>query len=139
MVSVTKIVRMRAAIIMAVLYAMCVLAPSTALAFVADPAAARGQTEVRVIAPSKHEGMSHVHAAGKLHHHHDQSGDPNSPSSTGDKAADAKCCGLFCVFALAQDPTLTLAAPLRANAAVQSIANDLAACGPSRLHRPPIA
>jgi hypothetical protein len=77
--------RLRAASLLVVLYALCLVAPTAVLAFSA--AAAHCLTD-------DHHGVgtSHVHEDGSSHRH----------SGTGhdEKGQADKCCGLFCVSAM---------------------------------------
>jgi len=135
----TKNFRSRAAILIALAYAFCVLAPSGALAAAASPASFRCLDELSAMsAPSQQEGLLHTHADGAVHHH-DQSGVPHGHSGTSGNADAGNCCGLFCVFAIAHDPDVMFGPQAPASPALHPVANGLTGCGPSRLHRPPIA
>ena len=137
--SLTKLFRTRAAILIALAYAFCVLAPSAALAVANNPASFHCLDELSgVSAPSKHEGLSHAHADGTIHHH-DHSGAPDHHSGTGGKADDGSCCGLFGVSALAHDPGLMFGVSTPASPAPSAISNGLAGRATPPLHRPPIA
>jgi hypothetical protein len=145
----TKNLRRRAAIVIAVAYAFCVLAPATALAVVASPTAFHciGDLNAKA-APAVQQTAMHVHEDGTSHHHghsaHDQSGAADHHSDAGDKAHDNKahggaCCGLFCVSALAHDPGVTFGISTPASSAVATLVNGLTGDAPSPLHRPPKA
>src|SRR5262249_56328723 len=104
MSALTKALRVKAAIILAVLYALCILAPAVAFAFSDNPAVAHCLTEGHVGVrdhASKHDhgGNLHVHADGTAHQHHDEGAAPQ-PSGNDGKAAKATCCGLFSVVAI---------------------------------------
>jgi len=134
----TKIFRTRAAILIALTYAVCVLAPSAALAVAASPASLHCLDELNEMsAPSQHEGLSHAHADGTVHHH-DQSGVPDHHSNTDGKANDGSCCGLFGVAALAHDAGLTFGVSALASQTVSAAADGLDGRAPAPLHRPPI-
>lgn len=136
----TKTFRTRAAILIALAYAFCVLAPSAALAIAANPASLHCLDELSGLsglsAPSHHEGLSHTHADGAVHHH-----DRSVPDhhSGGSKADDGSCCGLFGVTALTHDPGLTFGVSALASPAVSATVNGLDGRAPAPLHRPPIA
>jgi len=135
----TKKLRTRAAILLALAYAFCVLAPSAALAFAGTPTSFHCLAELTGIsAPSTHDGAAHSHADGSAHHH-DQSGVPDHHSGTGSKADTGNCCGLFCISALAHGPGVTFGISTPATLAPPAVANGLAGRAPSPLHRPPIA
>jgi hypothetical protein len=137
--SLTKSFRTRAAILIALAYAFCVLAPSVALAITDNPASFRCLDELNAIsAPSHHEGLSQSYADGTVHHH-DHGGVPDRHSGTDSKTDDGSCCGLFGVSALAHDPGLTFGISALASPALPAVANGLAGRAPSPLHRPPIA
>src|SRR5437016_14653260 len=69
----TKTFRIKAAIVLAVLYVLCILAPAVAFAFSDNPAVAHCLTEDHVGIHdhgSKHDGGKlHVHAHGSTHTH----------------------------------------------------------------------
>jgi hypothetical protein len=137
--SLTKNFRIRAAILIALAYAFCVLAPSAALAITDNPASFRCLDELNAIsAPSHHEGLSHTHADGTVHHH-GRSGVPDHHPGTDGKADDGSCCGLFGVSALAHDPGLTFGVSAPASQIVSAAADGLDGRGPAPLHRPPIS
>ena len=137
--SLTKLFRSRAAILIALAYAFCVLAPSVALAVADNPASFRCLDELNAInAPSHHGSLSHTHADGTVHHHN-HSGVPDHHSGTDGKADDGSCCGLFGVSALAHNPGLMFGVSAVASQTVLAVANGLAGRAPSPLHRPPIA
>ena len=137
--SLTKSFRTRAAILIALAYAFCVLAPSAALAVADNPASFRCLDELSAInAPSNHESLSHTHADGTIHHH-DHNGVPDHHSGTDGKADDGSCCGLFGVSALAHDPGLTFGVSALASQTGSAAADGLDGRAPAPLHRPPIA
>jgi hypothetical protein len=135
----TKNFRTRAAILVVLAYAFCVLAPSAALAFTDSPTAFHCLSELDAMsAPSPHESMGHAHMDG-ANHHHDEGSAPDHRSGLGDKGHAGSCCGLFCVSALAHDPGLTFGISAPTSPALPAVVNGLAAHAPSPLHRPPIA
>ncbi|MDP2409580.1 MAG: hypothetical protein Q8M26_04755 [Pseudolabrys sp.] len=88
--------RRRAASLLVALYALCLITPTAVLALDSLPAAAHCLTE-------KNHGQSDHHAnhdTGESHHgsagssHHSNSGDD-------EKNQTGKCCGLFCISAIA--------------------------------------
>src|SRR5260370_28132609 len=91
--------RVKAAIVLAVLYALCILAPAVAFALSDNPAIAHCLTEGHVGvhdhgAKHGHGGKLHVHADGTAHQHHDDGAAPQ-PSGYDCNAALATCFGLF--------------------------------------------
>lgn len=135
-----KNIRTRAAILIAMAYAFCVLAPSAALAFVDSPAGFHCLAELNAIAvpADEHEGKIPAHADGVVHHH-DHSGLPDKHSDSDGKGHAGGCCGLFSVSALAHDPGLIFGIDAPASLALTAVAHGLAGQGPNPLHRPPIA
>lgn len=87
--------RFKTALVLAVLYAFCVLTPSVALAMSHDKAAdCLTQQDTH-----SHGEVAHTHADGDNHKHDD-------------KSADSMCCGLFSVTALASDHYQTFSMPV---------------------------
>lgn len=137
----TKNLRRRAAILIAVAYAFCVLAPYGTLAIAAIPAALHCMDQVQAASAPAHEhgtSHSHDHAGGSAEQH----GQGNSPDHHSNKDGNpnaGSCCGLFCVSALAHDPGLIFGLSAPASATVATLASGLTGRAPSPLHRPPIA
>src|SRR5262245_40791509 len=107
--------RVKAAIALAALYALCILAPAAAFALSSSPAMAHCLTEDHV-APVVHDhgkahahdpgGMTHQHADGSMHHHHDDGATQKHPGTDGKTVPS--CCGLFSVVAIADEPGVVL-------------------------------
>jgi len=93
-----KTVRVKAAIVLAALYTLCILAPSAAFAFSASPGVAHCLTEGHV---GIHDhGKAHVHADGTAHHHdHDGAAPPDDD----EKSNVARCCRLGSVVPRARN------------------------------------
>jgi hypothetical protein len=137
--SLTRTFRIRAAILVALAYAFCVLAPSAALAFSESPKAFHCLSELAGMgAPPQHEAAGHTHMDGASHHH-DERGAPDHHSGMGDKGHSGSCCGLFCTTALSHDPGLTFGLAAPASPTLLAIAKSIIGHAPSPLHRPPIA
>jgi hypothetical protein len=143
----TKRFRLKAALVLVALYALCIFAPHAAMAF--GNGAAHCLTDDMSAAhvhPAKAERVSHTHVDGVAHPHGDQQShkhvDGSAPHENSD--ADGKnhsgtCCGLFCVSAIALDADTALAAPLAHSPNLPGLHESLAGRGPDRLIRPPIA
>lgn len=132
---VNKRTRVKAAILLAALYAFCVLAPTAVLA-VSSAVAAHCLTEMSATASPHHHGTkTHVHADGTRHQHHD---DGANHSDDGQSQA-ATCCGLFVLNALPNDETLAVSEPPLASQAYAAPEDHLNGRGPDRIIRPPIA
>jgi hypothetical protein len=141
MSALTKTLRVKAAIVLAVLYAFCVLAPAVAFAFSDDPAVAHCLTEGHVGVHDHggkhaHGGKLHVHADGTAHQHHDDGAAPQ-PSGNG-KAAIATCCGLFSVVAIPGEPVPSFGSDSLASVVLPVLGEALSGRGPERINRPPI-
>ena len=130
--------RIKAAIAATLLYAVCVLAQSAALAF--SPKAAHCLTETQGAAHVHRDAAQaapHIHEDGTGHAHDDSSGAQNT-SHTHDKDRSNNCCGLFCVSALASEPATTLLAPPTSALDGPTLTFRLDGREPGRIHRPPI-
>lgn len=137
--SLTTNLRRRAAILIAVAYAFCVVIPAAALAFGDSPTVFHClQDKNGMENAAKHGRMSHAHGDGAIQQHA-QSSVPDHHSDQDGKADAGNCCGLFCVSALAHSPSLTFGVVAPASPSVPEIANGLTGRAPGPLHRPPIA
>jgi hypothetical protein len=135
----TKNLRRRAAILIAVAYAFCVVTPAAALAFGDSPTVFHCLQDKNTMANAgEHGGISHAHGDGAIHQH-EQSSVPDHHSNQDGKADAGNCCGLFCVSALAYSVNLTFGAFAPASPSVPAVANGLTGRAPAPLHRPPIA
>jgi hypothetical protein len=141
----TKAFRIRAAIALAVLYALCILAPSAAFALSNNPSVAHCLTEGHVGA-HVHGGTTHIHADGTAHQHHGDGAahrhhheDGTTPSGDDGKGSVANCCGLFSVVAIPGEPGLELGPSSPASVLAPSPRAALSGRGPDRLYRPPIS
>ena len=142
MSALTKTLRVKAAIVLAALYALCILAPSVAFAFSDNPAIAHCLTEGHVGvhdhgAKHEHGGKLHVHADGTAHQHHDDGAVPQ-PSGKDSKAAIATCCGLFSVVAIPGEPVPSFGFDSPASVVLPALGEALSGRGPERINRPPI-
>ena len=138
----TKTFRARAAIVVAALYALCILAPAVAFALSDNPAVAHCLTEGHVGvhdhgAKHEHGGKLHIHADGGAHQHHDDGATPQ-PSHDDGKAAIATCCGLFSVVAIPGEPVPSFGLDSLASVVLPLLGEVLSGRGPERINRPPI-
>lgn len=136
LIRLTKTCRGRAAGILVALYSLCVLAPTTALAF-ADPAtAAHCLTDDHHMAAKPHShgaAAAHVHAEGTAHEHSmPQSGDDENGRTS-------NCCGLMCLFAVPVAFGQAGDEPPPAMPATPKLRQNLPGCAPDLLYRPPIS
>ena len=132
--------RIKAAIAATLLYAVCVLAPSAALAF-ADPGATAHCLSDSQGAAHVHrdtaQAAPHVHADNTEHAHADTLGAQNS-SHTDGKARNSTCCGLFCISALASEAAAALLAAPASALHGPALTFHIDGREPGRIHRPPI-
>jgi hypothetical protein len=144
----TKDFRLKAAIALAALYALCILAPSAAFALSHNPAVARCLTEDAVpAAVHDHGGKVHVHADGTTHQHRDggsvqhrhDDGSTQKHPGDGAKGGAASCCSLFSVVAVASEPSFILGLSGAASVLFPALREALSGRGPERINRPPIA
>jgi hypothetical protein len=142
MSALTKTLRVKAAIVVAALYALCILAPAVAFALSDNPAVAHCLTEGHVGVHDhggKHEhgGKLHVHADGTAHQHHDDGAAPQAPADDG-KGPIASCCGLFSVVAIPGEPVPSLGFDSLASVVLPIFGEALTGRAPERINRPPI-
>jgi hypothetical protein len=151
MTGVFKAIRRRrfaAALALAVIYALCILAPHAAVALGGDPhclrdapVAAHVHAAKATAEPHGH-GEMHRHGDGIVHRHSNISlADDSIPrqSDTNDKNHET-CCGLFCLTAIALDVAMVLPPP-PPPVTLAALGRDEAHAGrgPVRINRPPIA
>ena len=139
----TKTFRVKAAIVLAALYVLCILAPAVAFALSDNPAVAHCLTEGHVGihdhgTKPEHGGNLHVHADGSAHQHNDDGAAPQ-PSGNDGKAAMATCCGLFSVVAIPGEPLPNFGLHSLASVVLPVLADALSGRGPDRINRPFIA
>jgi hypothetical protein len=157
LMSLTRLKRVKAGRIVALIYLLCVLAPTMSFALpglhslascVTDTNHVPGMMHVHAEAPT-----AHVHADGHMHDHamapsHADSSDEGSiqasavPSQTPSKeshSSDGQCCGLMCVTALpAAVVDIVKPSVPTALCKVEGYRN-VADNAPPRLYRPPIS
>src|SRR5262249_59776373 len=132
-------------IIVAALYASCVIAPTAAMAFDNGDHAAHCFSDEQLGLARAHRtaaGHAHaeghdkadVHADGATHQH-----DGTHPPKSGNGNDPAACCGLFGLTAMAVDPQLDLGVPSRHSSILPVSLDKLTGRGPDRINRPPIA
>ena len=152
----SKAGRWRAAVLLALAYALCTLAPAASFAFGDGTLAAHcltiddhdGQQSAHSHEHHEHSaGVAHTHADGTTHvhaekaaataHSHGQDAGDGAKSNGHGKTSDGNCCGLMCVPALpAGLPDGNLPDLARA-AAVSSVLDGAAGQPAARLDRPP--
>jgi hypothetical protein len=133
----TKQFRTNAALAVAVLYALCALAPSVALAFPGSMAAHCLGEDLAAASPHEHGVTTHVHANGIKHHHPDAGA--HNTSGHESKGHGADCCGLFSVVAIPPPAMLIFASTHLVPVAFQAFEEFVYGRGPERINRPPIS
>src|SRR5215831_14533603 len=130
-----KAFRVKAAVVLAALYMLCILAPAAAFAFSASLGVTHCLTEGHV---GMHDhGNVQVHADGTAHHHDHDGAAP--PSGDDEKSRVASCCSLFSVVAISGEPGPSLGLYNPAAIVLAVLADTLSGRGPERINRPPIA
>jgi hypothetical protein len=133
----TKKFRTNAALAVAVLYALCALAPSAALAFPSSVAAHCLSEDLAAASPHEHGVTAHVHANGIQHHHPDAGGHKTSGHES--KGHGADCCGLFSVVAIPPPAMLIFASAHLVPVAFPALEEFVYGRDPERINRPPIS
>ena len=133
----TKQIRTYAALVVAVLYAVCALAPSVALAFPDGMAAHCLGEDLAATSPHEHGVTAHVHADGIKHHHpgvgaHKKSGDES-------KGHVADCCSLFSIVAIPATTMLIFGSVHLVPVTFPALEEFVYGRDPERINRPPIS
>jgi hypothetical protein len=123
------------AITLIVLYAVCVVLPSAALAFPRAPA--HCLTSVRHdITDARLQDGTTIHTPGdSLIHEHP--GDSKEGGSGKLKCHFGTCCGISCFAAITSDSAATIVRPVHASPLFRRLDESLEGCGPERISRPP--
>jgi hypothetical protein len=122
----TKRLRRRAATLLVVLYAVCLLAPSAAFALADGPRQAHCLTQAD-------------HGLAKAHFDHDSAKHEHPQKSDDEQGQLKNCCGLFCLTALTPLLDLTIGQSLVGSTLVATLEDAVARSEPRRLDRPPIS
>lgn len=133
----TKKFRTNAALAVAVLYALCALAPSVALAFPDSMAAHCLSEELAAASPHEHGATAHVHADGIKHHHPGVGA--HKKSSDESKGHGADCCGLFSVVAIPAATMLIFGSVHLVPVTFPALDEFVYGRDPERINRPPIS
>ena len=138
----TRTMRWRAAVTLALAYLLCVLVPPVARAFVDNT------PTVQSVADYDRHDHAVAHAAdakvsflgdGAAHRHgtHDDTSQNGTGADGHDKAVG--CCGYFCMSAAPAAPVQDITPAFGTFAAVAAIDRGIDGRGPGRIDRPPIA
>jgi hypothetical protein len=133
--------RCRAAIALAAIYAVCVTAPSVALAFADGAVAAHCLSDdsdglAHVHAQGSVSGIVHTHDDGTVHEHAERTAPVVDGENEQTKQAGS-CCGLFCFVAVTGDLDLAVGQPLHVSV-LPVLDERLDDRSPERINRPPI-
>src|SRR5687768_7827744 len=123
----TRAVRIRVAMGFIALYAVCVLAPTAALAF----SGASCLTEHELTQAHSHAGDG-AHQHGDEHNHAGAAGTPAD-----DDSASGKCCGMIFCSALAPELASALAPAVLSGRTAFAAMQDFSGVPPYKLIRPP--
>jgi hypothetical protein len=140
----TRTLRLRAAITLALAYALCVLVPPVALAFMDGAAVVHCLTtrhQHRTAAVNTHDVDTHAHHTTADNHGGASAHDHDSHHGSGaqtDGQAGINCCGIFCLSAMPMSPAPDVSPPARIVSLVSAIDHGIAGRGPDRIDRPPI-
>jgi hypothetical protein len=135
---ISKAVRLRLAIFFAALYAVCILAPTAALALTSHCTTehhAMGGIHAHGNAAHEHHGhgdSSHHHGSGSKHAHQNGAQDDG-----GDDGALSKCCALMFLTAIAPNPDAPLAPATLHSTALAGLGQSFSGLPPGKLIRPP--
>jgi hypothetical protein len=140
--------------IMAVLYAVCILAPAAAFAVAGGDQLAHCLSDSPGITSAPHQtAATHAHADGSVHQHHATSAHVHADGSTHEHAGDhasstapdsggasqgSSCCGLFSVAGIFGDPAFAFGVFSAASLSAPALQDVLSGRGPDRINRPPI-
>lgn len=134
LLQVTKAIRIRAALVLAILFGVCSIAPSLALAFADRAAASHCLTD-------DHHGTTnpqeHDRGAGNTAPHSHSSLDQADTEQNGDVSLGG-CCGVFCLTALPASPLHAFGPQINASSPYPALQDVISGSGPSRINRPPI-
>jgi len=125
--------RWRAALLLAITYALTVLSPAIANAFAPAPVEVAHHLGLR--SAHQHDGGSHHahdHAMQHDHQHHGD-GDKSKPAST-----DLQCCGLACISALPAAFVDVCPPAALVSVRLSSAADEAVGRSPPERYRPPI-
>jgi len=124
----TRKLRLRTAAALALVYALCVVAPPLALAF------ADGAVAAHCLTTNHHGANAHVHGDGSDHSH---DAVPEKSGGNTHKTNVGSCCGLFCFAAVTGDIGDIAAEPFIGRSILPVLQPELSGQGPDRIKRPP--
>lgn len=130
----TRKMRRKAAVFLAVLCALMVLAPHVALAISGPGGYVHCLTQTK---------PAHAHSAVAAHHHvddaaHSHAGKDVVPDTDDSQSPVAACCGLFAVVGMVSETRMLLPAPRLVSQILPFPSSGVEGQGPGRIIRPPI-
>jgi len=150
----TKRLRIKTALALVALYAVCILAPHAAMAFSALPAhcltdaSLTAHVHTAATPAHSHGGNAghhhngHQHAAGaqdaQAPHVHADGGTPHKHDG-GKSHPSTNCCGVFCISAIGCEPQTVFTPTPVVSLSAPALDEALVGRGPSRINRPPIS
>jgi hypothetical protein len=129
LIGISKAIRLRFALALVAMYAVCVLAPSVAVAFNGAPCL--NETAGMMQLHTHADAASHDHAAP---HHHEDGSDHQKNSH---KAGEGNCCGAMFFSAIAPSFELSLVPAVLNASIVAGIVESFDGLAPYKLIRPP--
>jgi hypothetical protein len=159
----TRAGRMRAGKFLALVYALCVLAPALSFAFadgaLAAPCLTDDDHSLGIMHVHNANSVRHVHEDGRVHDHSDRSlaGQhvdvaaaphsnvtaaiqvPSPPAHDDHKAPGARCCGMVCISALPATPTEFVSPSVPISRCAPETYRSVEGRAPPTLYRPPIS
>lgn len=136
LLQVTKAIRIRAALVLAILFGVCIIAPSLGFAFADSRATAHCLTDNHHgTAKSQKTSHDHDHGQAESHNHSDLS---QLDTDQTDNAAPGSCCGLFCLTALSAAHSPAFGPQLNASSPYPALQDAVTGGQPGRINRPPI-
>lgn len=122
------------AVTLVVIYAVCVVLPSVALAFPSGHGPSHCLT--RVITDARLQDSTDIHTLGDsaLHEH---AGNSKEDGDGKLKCHVGACCGFSCFAAINSDSAATVVLPVHVSPLFQRVDESLDGCGSERISRPP--
>jgi hypothetical protein len=139
----TRTGRIYAAIALTIIYAICLVTPTLALAFgsvSALPCITGDHHGLAVMHSESHDHgtTSSHHASGQTHNNsRSQEQDHSLPMQTGGKQKDMACCSLLCVTAVTPELSVAIGRPLQSSTILHLFEPGLSGRDAARIERPP--
>ena len=127
---ISKAARIRSALVLVALYALCILAPTAAVAFNAAPCLPKQSAMTQIHVHASDSG--HTHATADQHEHSNA-----GHHEGGDDHGTTKCCGAAFFSAIAPNFELSLAPTILRAASFHGRSQAFTGVAPDTLIRPP--